>query len=209
FERKGPFFRKIEYPVSEEEKKLITQTDSLIQLLSKEIEKRLSYRNILINRGWSSELDLAIAYSKVSLEKFHLIDSLQQRTQLSLFTYKNRFEQGVLHWVDLLNEDKEAKGAFFDSLSIDLPLAERDTASFEIFKIMHQLVLNIADELHTQLPVIDKSYHALHKEDELQQLEDVMSEKLALLDSIYQPLTGLGAEIRQRWITDYFRNQLQ
>ncbi len=209
FERKGPFFKKIEYPISETETHLIAQTDSLIQLLSKEIEKRLSYRNLLINRGWSSELDLAIAFAKASLEKFQLIDSLQQRTQLPLFNYKNRFEQGVLHWVDLLNENKEAKGAFFDSLSINLPLADRDTASFEIFKIMHQLVLNIADELHTQLPIIDKSYNALHKEDELQQLEDVMSEKLALLDNIYQPLTGLGADIRQRWIAEYFRNQLQ
>ncbi len=209
FKRNGVQFRKIEYPISAEEKRFISQTDSLIHFYSEEADKRLHYRNILINRGWSKELDVAIAYAQLARLKYDELDSLLKRVELPLFTYKNHHEQGVMHWIDLLNNNSIAFTAYHDSLTVPLPVIQPDEKNFELFKTLYEFSLAVALPLQNHLKIIDKSYTALQKEDELQLLEDVMTAELNALDSIYKPLTGMGAAIRQRWIEEYFKNELQ
>jgi hypothetical protein len=202
-------FRKIEYPISANEKIFISKTDSLIQYFSKETNKRLQYRNILINRGWSKELDVAITYAQLAQLKYAELDSLLKRVELPLFTYKNRHEQGVMHWIDLLNNNSTAFTAYHDSLTVSLHVIQLGEKNFELFKTLHEFSLAIALPLQNHLEIIDKSYLALQKEEELQLIEDEMTAKLNVLDSIYAPLRGMGATIRQQWIELYFKNALQ
>ncbi len=209
FSRHGPVFRKIEYPLSQEEKVAVHRADSLMRHMKREIEQRLQYRNIIINRGWSGELDLALAFSKTAITKFELADSLLQRTQHPLFAYKNRYEIGNQQWFDLINEQKIVQGAVYDTHFVDLPIPERDAISHDIFKTIYDWILNFNTTLPQHLEIIDDAYDALQKVGELQTLEDRITQKMELLDSIYQPLSGLGEYIREQWVENYFKDQLQ
>jgi hypothetical protein len=209
FNRNAVQFRKIEYPISPKEKIFISKTDSLIQYFSEETNKRLHYRNILINRGWSKELDVAITYVQLAQLKYAELDSLLKRVELPLFTYKNRHEQGVMHWIDLLNENRAGVAAYYDSAIIQLRAIDKNDKLFELFNSLHEYSLAIALPLQNHLEIIDKSYLALQKEEELQLIEDAMTDKLNILDSIYAPLSGMGATIRQQWIELYFKSALQ
>lgn len=208
-ERKPIVYRKIEYPISANEQRYITAADSLIQQQLNAIINRLNYRNILINRGWSQELDIAIAYAEAAKQKLLIADSLLQRTKLPLFTYKNRFLQGAVSWNIPLNNQLEVFGSYYDTASISLPFFLTDADTLYIFKALNDYVQSVAATNNKQLEIIDKVYLLLQKEEELHQLEDSMSLKLKQLEQLYSGDSKLMIAIYEKWVNAFLKLRFQ
>jgi hypothetical protein len=208
FERKGPVFRKIQYPLSEDQLSFIEKSDSLLKGLIPEIKQRLNYRNILINRGRNRELDLALAYAQSGLKKLHSLDSLLETTRNPHFSYTNTHRSFDLNDDPLFSYKDPIKGELGDTQVLYLPQLnfEYDRTHFE--NIYH-LVKAFQIQFSRQLYLIDSNYQELQKESTLLLIEDRITEKLQMLDSLYADISGVGVLVRDKWVRSYLRDQLK
>ena len=208
FVRDIPVFKKLEYPLSPEEKEDIAYSRELIKSQRDSIEEQLS-GNIYIHRSRSGQLDTTIAFLQLNLVRLNYIDSLLSRTEFPLFTYKNRNDQGVQHWVSGLNMLRKTQGEVYDSLEVELsPVAiNADTAN--IFGELRNLLVKNESVLPEYYHIVESARIALKREGELKELEDRMVERFQEVQAFYADKAGIGAEINTKWVKGNLQKLLQ
>lgn len=207
FTRQLPVYKKLEYPLSATERTQILTSRNLIAQQQSAIREHLS-GNINIHRSRSGTLDTTIAYLQLQLQRIQYIDSLLLRTTDPLFTYKNRYDQGLEHWLRGLNTMRTTHGEVYDSLVIQLPaftIADR----YHTFREIQLLLEGDDRKLPAYFDIVNADRLALNREGTLKKLEDTLSSRLQLLQDIYAGTTGTGGEIYQKWIKGSIQELLQ
>ncbi len=202
-----PVFKKLEYPLSPEEKESISYSRELIKSQRDSIENQLA-GNIYIHRSRSGQLDTAIAFLQLNLVRLNYIDSLLSRTEFPLFTYKNRY-QGVQHWISGLNMHRKTKGEVYDSLEVELPKMVIDTDTVNIFRELKKLLMQNEAVLPEYYQIVEGARIALKREGELKELEDRMVERFQEVQVFYADKAGIGAEINTKWVKGEVQKLLQ
>lgn len=208
FVRGIPVFKKLEYPLSPEEKEDIDYSRKLIKSLRDSIDNQLA-GNIYIHRSRSGQLDTTIAFLQLNILRLNYIDSLLSRTELPLFTYKNRYDQGVQHWVSGLNMLRKTKGEVYDSLETELPEVVINTDTANIFRELKNLLVKNASVLPRYYHIVERARIALKREGELKELEDRMVERFQQVQVFYADKAGIGAEINTKWVKGAVQRLLQ
>lgn len=206
--RELPAFKKLEYPLSPEEKDDIRAARALIRTQRDSIDRQLS-GNVYIHRSRSGELDTTIAFLQLNRERLHYIDSLLDRTDLPRFTYKNRYEQGVQHWISGLNALRTARGEVYDSLSVSLPLLSVAPDSLTIFGRLKQVLRQNETILPPYYHTVAKARLLLKREGELKTLEDLMLERFREVQVMYAEKAGVGGQIASKWVKGEVPHLLQ
>ncbi len=207
FNRALPGYRKPEYPLSEDEKEQITAGRQLVADQQESIRHHLA-GNINIHRSRSGTLDTSIAYLQLYDQRLQYTDSLLKRTADPLFTYKNRSEQGLQHWVDGLNSMTYARGEIYDSLEVHLH-AFRLVNRQNVFADIRNMLEQDGRKLPAYFKVVEEDRQALDREGTLRKLEDAMAARLEVLQDSYAGKDGIGGEIYQKWIKGDIQELLQ
>ncbi len=208
FKLEIPAFKKLEFPLFENEKKDIADAHQLIDRQRASIEEHLS-GNIYIHRSRSGTLDTAISYLQLKLTRLNYIDSLLRRTELPHFTYKNRHEQGVHHWISGLNDIRFSKGEVYDSLSVELPKVDYPTDTSHVFSTIKKLLQSSERVLPEYFQIVENAQTSLKREGELNALEDRMLERYMALQTDYAELKGIGEEINTKWLKSDVQHLIQ
>ena len=206
--RDVPVFRQLEYPISESESMQIVACKNLIVSQKELISKHLT-GNMLIHRSRSPELDVTISFLQLMNKRLDLIDSLLYRTESPLFTYKNRYEQGVLHWIKAINSDSVAVAEVHDSVELHLPLIRFNGDTLAIFKEINLLLVAHQVVLNQQIEVTQEAEMLLKREGNLKQLEDLMVENYQNLQSKIEHSEGIASEIYSKWMKNKAQLKLQ
>ncbi len=194
-----PAFKKLEFPLTTEEKTDIAYSRQLISQQKDSISSLLS-GNTYILRSRSGELDTTISFLEISRERLLYIDSLLNRTDDPVFTYKNRYEQGVQHWIAGLNQRRHKKGQVYDSLEAQVPRINMTSDSVNIFKELKILLIKNEQVLPQYYQFVESERIALKKEGELKELEDLVEQRLKPMLEFYSDKKGIGEEIYTKWI---------
>lgn len=194
-----PVFKRLEYPLNSEELEDISRCRELVKKQKDTIEELLS-GNIDIHRSRSGELDTTISFLQLNYERLDHIDSLLYRTELPFFTYKNRYGQGIMHWIHNLNQLRYAQGEIYDSLKIELPAITSHLDSLYIFKEFRRILENNETVFPAYYQTVEKAHISLKREGELRELEDKIVERLKEQQIFYSEKEGMYHLIYTRWI---------
>lgn len=203
-----PSFRRLEYPLSKEEQLAIANAKALIRSQKMRIEKSLN-TNVNILRSRSAELDTSIAYLQLRDKRLDFTDSLLLRVDAALFTYKNRYQQGLDLWIDGLNNMRTANGTVHDSIMITLPEMRVATYGPNVFEALNQYLIHSAEALNVYVAKVDQASLDLHQEGELKALEDTIGLRLTELTAYYEKEQGFGKVLYERWLKGNAQNRLQ
>lgn len=204
-----PIFRKLQVPLSNEEIELHEELEHRVDSMRKQVQSRLEYRNIRLNRSRSEELDIALAYTAQSMELLNQTDSMLRRVNEPLFTYCNRFGGDVVHWADTLNSPGWVKGEVFDTVRAELPVFTFVSDSLRLLHSMNLWLNALNEGLAVHLKGIDEAYDAIEKEGEVAALADLISNKRDELILSYNDFEGIGAHVREQWVTKHLNDQIQ
>ncbi|MBX3163823.1 MAG: hypothetical protein KF900_05035 [Bacteroidetes bacterium] len=207
--RQAPLFRKINYPISPSESQALTNLKALNDSLRAKTALRETYKNIRLNRGRSPELDVAIEFLDVVKRRVAITDSVIESTQQPLFTYINRFRENDLNLAPLLNSDSAVKSSFYKEAFVFFPHYKFRADNGGIFASLYNYLQELDSLGQVHFLEIDHSYQRLQKEGELLALENLMAERLTVLDSVYEKAEGLAETVHQNWASDYIRKQFQ
>lgn len=202
-----PKFKRLEYPLSSEEKNNIVESKFLIEKQQQAIHDLLT-DNIYIHRSRNVELDTTVAYLQLNLSRIHLIDSLLNRTENPLFLYKNRVEQTGKNWINQLNNLRFAKGETYDSVVVAIDEI-RLSETVDIFKTLNKDLIRFENELPKYSKVIQNTQTSLKREGELKTLENQLVERFMQLQSFYSESDGIGKEINEKWLKAEIQDELQ
>ena len=202
-----PKFKKLEYPLSTEEKNDIREIKKLIGKQKKSIEDLLT-DNIYIHRSRNVELDTTVSYLQLNLSRINHIDSLLNRTENPLFLYKNRSEQTGKNWTKQLNNLRTQKAESYDSVVVRV--AEITTSeTINIFRKLKEDLLRLENDFPKYSQVINNTQTSLKREGELKTLENKMIERFLQLQSFYSEADGIGKEINNKWLKGEIQDELQ
>ncbi len=208
-QRQGIYFRRIQYPLSIVEKRIVDSLLTEVKEFEKEIETRLNYRNILVNRGRTDSLDLAISYLVATQIRVEHLDSLLGASLKNPFTYLNRYSAEIRALEPQLNEPLRAEGVFHPELSAKLPQIAFKENEIHFF----QSLVNYHSELHEvttpYLKMVDQVRETILKETDIAILTDQISEKRIELNTLYDTLSGTGAFVRQHWVVNHINLELE
>lgn len=203
-----PIFKQLEYPLNDVEKSDIAYCRDQIKEQRKSINEHLD-GSIFIHRSRSGELDTSIAFLELQLIRINFIDSLLNRTELPYFTYKHRYEQGVLHWLQGLNELRHAKGEVYDSLMLSLPEVKVESDTLKIFHELKKIVLRNQHDLPKYYDIVENARLSLKREGELKELEVVLEGRFKKTQDFYSTAVGIGEEINNKWVKGELQRRLQ
>lgn len=202
-----PIFKRIEYPFSKEEIDLIANTKNRVQFLIKNIDNYVE-GEMLIQRSRSADLDLSISYLESTKKRMLLVDSLLNRTSRPHFTYKNRYQKGVLKYIEAVNKINEVKAQVYDTLSLSLPMVETKEDSFYLFKSLENLVSQSEIEIEKHIEIIENQTLFLQRKSEQKELENTLGKNLVQLQNDLQEEERIGALIRDKWVDKFLQNQI-
>lgn len=208
-ENQRPIFRKLRVPLNETELKTLSDLEQRVDSMRKEVQSRLAYRNIGLNRARSQELDIALAFTSTTLKLLNQTDSMLRRINEPLFTYCNRFGGDVMHWADTLNTPGNVHGEVFNSVHADIPVFAFVSDSLQLFNSIKLWLSNLNKELAVYANDIDEAYDVMVKEGEVAALSDLISEKREVLKSDYADIEGLGAYVREQWVNKHLNGRIQ
>ncbi len=208
FLRDVPAFKQLEYPIQEFERKEIIACRELIDIQISKVRAHLT-GNILIHRSRSAELDITVSFLQAIEKRLLMIDSLLNRTEQPFFTYKHRYEQGVLHWRKSINADNTVRGEIYDSLELTLPIIEPSGDELAIFSEIHSLLEAHQEILDTRYSIVDEAAMLLKREGELKEMEDLMVRRFEELQVRFSEPTGIAAEIHTKWVKGKAQQKLQ
>lgn len=203
-----PSFRRLEYPLSEEELLTIANAKTLIRSQKAQIERALS-TNVNILRSRSVELDTSIAYLQLRGQRLDFTDSLLLRVDAPLFTYKDRYQQGLDLWIAGLNSMRTAKGEIYDQAEISLPEMRTTAYGPNVFETLEQYLISSGAALNVYAAKVDQAGLALHQEGELKALEDTIALRLTQLTGYYEKERGIGRTLYDQWLKGNAQSQLQ
>ena len=201
-------FKRLEYPLTTEE---LAQIEN-IQIVSSSIQNKINEYikgEMLIQRSRSSAMDLSISFLEQTSKRMHLIDSLILRTKLPSFTYKNRFQQGVLHYIDAINSMAEIKAQVYDTLSVFLPTISPNTQNFKLFKELEMLVEISEKSLEEHFAIIATETVNIQHENDRKELENELLLKLKNLQEKFDNQYGVGAQIEEKWISGHLQSEIK
>lgn len=194
-----PAFKRLEYPLTEEELNDFNQCRQLVQKQKQEIETVLA-GNISIHRARNAELDTTISFLQLNYNRLNCIDSLLTRVEHPFFTYKNRYKQGISHWIADVNQFQSAKGEVFDSLSVKILPVIVTSDSLHIFKELIAILEQNEVTFPNYYQTIENAHISVKQEGELKELEDKIILRLANQQSFYSDKTGVYSLINNKWI---------
>jgi len=196
--RRGPFFRNFIYPLSDIEINQLQQITDKTKILENEVGQRMMYRNLLLNRSASAELDISIGFLEQTVKKLENVQELLKEAGHSSFLFF--FRHDVVHaydWCKSLLKPDTIVAEFFDTLSLYPTLKQTETALFETMLAY----INLVDtEFNKHKNTIDSAYLARKREVEIEGLEDELSLKIQQLDNVYSLASGYAAFVRDKWI---------
>jgi hypothetical protein len=207
FDLNIPFFKRLEYPLSVEEEQFISQIKSNSEFIKSEIDNYVQ-GGMLILRSRSSAMDLSISFLEQTRLRMQMIDSLIARTELPSFTYKNRYQPGILRFIQSINEMAEVRAQIYDTLNLQLPLILPDTANFRLFYELNKLTEISKNTLAEHFEVIGREIFVLQREDERKNLEEQLMENLKALQDLFGNENGIGAHIRNVWINEMLQQEI-
>lgn len=202
-----PVFKKLEYPFSEEEKQQIESIKAISLSIQEKINNYIQ-GEMLIQRSRSSAMDLSVSFLEQTLKRMHLIDSLMLRTELPEFTYKNRHQQGVLHYIKAINEMSMVKAEVYDTMELQLPLIVADSANFRLFFELENLVKISEQSIEEHFEIIEREKFAIQRENERKAMEDELLDAFRNLQELFNHTNGVGLQIRQKWIDDSIQQDI-
>lgn len=197
--RHTPAFKRLEYPLTESELEDFTYCRQLVQKQKSEIETLLA-GNISIHRARNAELDTTISFLQLNYDRLNCIDSLLTRTEHPFFTYKNRYAQGISHWIKDLNRFQYAKGEIFGSLSIQLSPIKITSDSLYIFKELIAILKQNEATFPYYYQVIENAHISVKQEGELKGLEDKIIQRFNDQQAFYDKGAGVYTLINDKWI---------
>ena len=194
--RKGAHYKKLNFPFTGEELKSADYLRRSADSLKTECDTRLDYPNILLKRGKTKELDLALSYAQGALQKILTADSLLNAAQHDLFTYHNRHSAASGEMFNhLLNHPDTLYGEVYNSEYAELP--QGDYLNNNVFAELERVFNQMKSELPAHLRIIDQSYDELKKEGELAELETEISRKTEIVDSLYANASGTKKVVKE------------
>jgi hypothetical protein len=202
-----PFFRRIEFPLTDEEIRQIASIRKLSSNTQEQIDNYIE-GEMLIQRSRSSALDLSISFLEQTKLRMQLLDSLMNRTELPLFTYKNRYQPGVLKYIESINEMAQVKAQVYDTLSIELPIISYSDGNFDLFKELELLAKISGESLQEHFDIIEKETFTLQRETERKLLEEELMLKLKNLQQLYESEQKVGKLIKERWIDGNLQQEI-
>jgi len=208
FMRDVPIFKQLEYPIQDNEQVEIEKCRELVSSQLHQVQKHLG-GNVIIHRSRSAELDVLISYLQATEKRLLLIDSLLNVTDEHYFTYKNRYEQGVLNWIRLINANNVVKGEVYDSLELSLPTIKPLNNELAIFSEIHSFLKANEELLTSHYSIIDEAETLLKREGELKDLEDLMVEHFEQLQLVFSDAQGIASEINTKWVKGRAQYKLQ
>lgn len=209
FNRIGPGFKQIFFPFSEAEKTAIAVADSLSNVITAQVESRLSNRRIPLSRARSAQFDLSVDYAQKTAVRVMAIDSLLKITNDEMFGYRNRFDAGVLGWNSALSEPEIATALYFQDSTEKLPVPDFEKPKFEVFEEINATLKLLNQNLQVHLHIIDSTNLLLTKEAELQILEEEIAAKQLEADSVYANSDGLAAHMASIWLDENMNESMR
>lgn len=203
-----PFFRRLIFPLQSQEQETIARSQRKIQELKQQITVHLS-GDMFIERARGEQLDASVSYLNATLSRLQSIDSLLQKTNEPDFAYKNRFQQGVSHWVSKINEVTLVKGTVYESHVVHLPVLTYSSEAKQIFKAIEVLLQDTERALPVHLQIVKETTELLEKEGKLKSLEGQMSSRFIGLQAQYQNQQGIGKIIADQWIQGYLQSLIK
>jgi len=197
--RHTPAFKRLEYPLTEKEREDILYCRQLVHNQKSKIETLLT-GNIDIHRARSAELDTTISFLQLHYERLNCIDSLLTRTEHPFFAYKNRYVQGINHWITSVNRFQSAKGEIFDSLTIYIPPITTTSDSLYIFDLFATVLKQNEAIFPTYYQTVENAHISVKQEGELKHLEDKIIQLLNNQQVFYRNQTGIYSLIHDKWI---------
>ncbi len=208
FCRQAPVFRRLIYPINEQEKEIRTRTSELMDSLHSAIDRCREGRNPEIARARSPELDQAVAAIQATLHQFAIIDSLLQRSHEDDFLYYERHGSELVRDFVALNRAAIFRAKSYDLEPDSLPMIALDGLHEGYFLTLLQSVEALQHPLSEVLKIADEAFVGVKQQSELHALENQMLEKLAALDSLYKG-GDLQAFVRDVWVDVHLRDMLQ
>lgn len=202
-----PSFKRLEYPLSKEE---LTQKSN-IKNNSANIQNTINNYikgEMFIERSRSSVMDLSISFLEQTQKRMHLLDSLMMRTELPTFTYKNRYQAGVLHYIEAINALSETKAKVYDTLSVFLPTIQPNDKNFQLFKELEAFTQTTQNSLNQHFEIIASESINIQHENERKELEEELIAKLKKLQEMFNFNSGIGAQIQQKWIDENLQQEI-
>lgn len=199
-----PIFRKLIYPLNQNELEAITRSTKKIEILKKDIENILS-DDLTIKRLRSDSLDVSISYLYQTKQRLQVIDSLLNRTKDEFFLYKNRNQEGLNHWIQAVNAFDEVRGKIYESISANMPMLKNDVFFEDILDLLYSTQVDLLQ----YYGAINKVSIQLEKEDEQKNLETQMNFQYEKLLNIYQQQIGITNHIDNYWIKDFLQNKIK
>jgi hypothetical protein len=203
------FFKRIRYPLSVNELACRDSLFDFITHIDSLINKRLSYRNLSINRGRTVDLDEAISFLELLRNKSDLVKDFHKQSLEANFTYKNRYRLENINWDSIINEDLEVKGVFAKSPSYLLNAWTPDLQNEGLFASLYHYMQSFLPKLTVHSQKVDSSFMDLQKEWFLQEIEDLLTAKYDALDSVYSLATlPLAKRVDSVWVKSYIKKEI-
>lgn len=199
FSRNLPVFKRLEYPLNQEEIEYLVASRQLLQKQKNNIEEVLS-GNHTIHRSRSVELDTTISFFQLHLSRLNFIDSILNRTDLPFFTYKDRYGGEAQKWIFGLNSMRYKKGDVYDSLEVKIPFITVGTDSVFIFQIFQKLLTQNETTFPRYYKVIEDAHISVKREKILRDLENEIAERYEKQQLFFKEKTGIASLINQKWI---------
>ena len=207
--RIAPIFKRLAFPLSEEEIQTRENIEKEIDVLDSIIKEKLNLGNVTINRNRSEELDLAISTLEQAQKRIIVIKDFVTHSYAPEFIYNDRKHGGLKNWLMKINETARVKGVAYPESHYQLKTIQLKTDLFTVFESIYNVVEALKNETAIHIKQVEKSFKALSREGELKKLENKLSDDLVELDSLYKNKGGIGEHIREYWINNYFKKHLQ
>lgn len=207
--RKGPMFKRLSYPRNKSEQKALVETDSLSQFMQDQIAKRLDYRNLMINRGRTPSLDLAISYAEGSLSRLTTLDSLLELSNAHDFIYVNRYDSSMVKLLERLNNPTLVEAQLHDVPPVVLPVAAFSVDSIDLYHAFARFARDLPRQLPVYLATIDRGYRDMTREAALLELSDELTQHQQELQEAYQHTGETGSIVAKRWVKEHLESELQ
>jgi hypothetical protein len=206
FDKRGPYFKKLIYPFTIEEKEQINNINQKVETLLEKVDQRLVYRNLLLSRSASADVDIAIGHVELTAKKLNQINVLLAEAEQPSYVFKFRHDANFAkNWLLPLVTDDLITGEFFDTLS---PYPVPNNFELPVFELLTQYIFEIESSVDKHLFRVDSAYETRKREVEIELLEDELSKKIALLETTYQNATGFALYVRNRWIQEFLYQQV-
>jgi len=205
YEVSQPSFKKIQYPFTNEEKIALEQSVTMNKNILHESEWRLQYQNLELNRSRTVTLNKAVAYTEAIHAKALLLDSLLREAGSEFFTYQNRKNEFEKVWGALINSNNSHTNSAGETTLV-LPVFNVSKNTKGLLKELHEHTGQLQTLLIPHLNEIDVAYQKFQKEGELLKLENIISNKVHLLDSCYSKQSVTGEWVKMNWVNGYVRS---